>query len=254
MRVLILGDTHGEIFKLYDVIVKARAELRIGAVIQAGDFGFFPEIISQAKRAKLFFPVPVYAIDGNHENHKWLALQIRNESVQKWQKEMNLIYMPRSSILTLDNSKIGLLGGALHVDRHQTFDSETATSNFIQKEQRERATELFNQERPPLIITHSCPTGIGIGLRGSPAFSSGIAAHIIAAGFDPGDQADCGDMELTHLWKSLNYSPSAWAFGHFHRDHEKIVEKTTFVCLGGLNLNFIAIWDSDDQRLLILKR
>jgi predicted phosphodiesterase len=254
MRVLILGDVHGEIFGLHEIVMWARAELRIGAVIQVGDFGFFSYIIAAAKKAGLCFPVPVYAVDGNHEDHKWLAQSTADDSVLKWRKEMNLYYMPRPSILKLNGSKIGFLGGALHVDRPQNFDAASGTSNFIRKEERVEATRLFNKEKPELIVTHTCPTGIGIGIQGDPMFIPGIQTYIIAAGYDPGVNGDCGDSELTLLWKSLNYEPRAWTFGHFHADHEKKINNTDFVCIGSMNLDFIAIWDTDEKRLLVLKR
>lgn len=254
MRVLIIGDVHGQFGEFHDIVLRARRELRIGAAIQVGDFGFFPEIIKGAVAAGLRFPVPVYAIDGNHEDHGWLAACGQDGSLNQWRHEMNLFYMPRGTVAAIGGSKVGFLGGALHVDRPQAFDSATGASNYVQRDQRAGAVTAFNLERPDLIVTHSCPTGIGIGIQGNPIFVPGVAQYIASAGFDPGVDGDCGDIELTHLWNALAYRPRAWVFGHFHADYEKRVEGTDFVCLGGMNLDLVAMWDTDDNCVLILKR
>jgi hypothetical protein len=72
MRVLIVGDVHGQHRKLAETLRQAQADFRIGAAIQVGDFGFYRNLLAQAREELLRFPVPMHAIDGNHEDHAWL--------------------------------------------------------------------------------------------------------------------------------------------------------------------------------------
>jgi len=255
VRVLFIGDVHGRIAQVSDLLARVRSMFRIGAAIQVGDFGFFESIIQQAAIARLYFPVPLYVIDGNHEDHNWLHKQINRGETERWRKEHNLSFQPRGSIITLGSSRIGFLGGALNVDQPQNTSTETGVTNYIQRRQREEAASSFNRETPELIVTHTCPSGIGVGICGSRVFEQGVADYVIHAGFDPGPINDCGDSELTMLWRTLKIKPSAWVFGHFHKLHEAQVEGTRFVGTPMFNplLDLpLVIWDTEERRLFIL--
>jgi hypothetical protein len=110
----------------------------------------------------------------------------------------------------------------------------------------------FNLEHPQLIVTHSCPTRIGVGVRGSPMFEPLVRVHVTNAGFDSGPQDDCGEPELTKLWHGLRFSPHGWVFGHFHHSHSAEVEGTRFVCLSDelqIPTRAMAIWDAGEKKL-----
>ncbi|HNU68922.1 MAG TPA: metallophosphoesterase [Myxococcota bacterium] len=252
MRILFIGDIHGDIRSTWEMLDAARRELRIGAAVQVGDFGFFPEILGNLPDDFPRFPVPLYAIDGNHEDHAWLAACRENRTVEEWKRRLDLHYMERGSVTVIGGTRFGFLGGALHVDRPQEFDSASGSSNYIQQDDVASALERFRNERPDVIVTHSCPTGIGIGIHGSPIFLPGVLAFISSAGFDAGVEGDCGDSELTRLWNGLETRPKAWIFGHFHTDILRRVHDTEFVCVAGIDSRTVTIWDSDEGRLLFL--
>jgi predicted phosphodiesterase len=254
MRVLIVGDTHGRLRQLEAALRQAQTDYRIEAAIQVGDFGFTPELFQQARSERLHFPVPVHAIDGNHENHAWLGRALLLGTARGWEKDFNLIYQARPSVAQLGAAKIGFLGGALHVDRPQRHNMLAGLPNYILRRQRERAVALFNREQPELIVTHSCPAGIGIGLRSTVEHAPGIAAHVKAAGFDPGPAADCGEVELGRLWGELSYRPRVWVFGHFHRAHTATVEGTRFVSVDDdleSPARRLTIWDTAEKKILV---
>jgi predicted phosphodiesterase len=254
MRVLIVGDVHGQHGKLAEALRQAQADYRIEAAIQVGDFGFYKNQLGAASKARVRYPVPLHAIDGNHENHAWLRRALLTGAARSWARELNLIYQPRPSVAVLGNSRVGFLGGALHVDRPQTHNWLSGFPNYILQRHREHAVALFNRERPELIVTHSCPARIGIGLRSSAEMQQGVAEHIAAAGFDPGPADDCGEVELSRLWGELSYKPRAWVFGHFHRAHEAMIEGTRFVgvsdALEGPRRR-LALWDTEEKKLLL---
>jgi predicted phosphodiesterase len=254
MRVLIVGDVHGRHAQLAESLRQAQTEFRIAAAIQVGDFGLYPDLLARARHKQLRFPIPVHVIDGNHEDHAWLHRAVRSGVTRAWEQELNLIYQPRPSVARLGRSKVGFLGGALHVDRPQKHNWLAGFPNYILRQSREHAVALFNQERPDLIVTHSCPSRIGIGVRSSPEMQPGVAEHITAAGFDAGPQDDCGEKELSRLWLDLAYKPPAWVFGHFHRAHQATVEGTRFVCVSDdleSPSRSLVIWDTEEKQILL---
>jgi predicted phosphodiesterase len=256
MRVLLVGDTHGQLKELSGFLMRARSMFRISAAIQVGDFGFFPETMRESSIRDLFFAVPLHVIDGNHEDHDWLEMRFQAGETLQWKARHNLIFQPRASITQMASSKIGFVGGALHVDRPQYLNSTAGTSNYIQKSQREEAARCFNAEKPDLIVTHSCPSAIGIGIASGGFVEQGIIDHVVHAGFDPGPREDSGDRELNQLWHALEYRPSAWAFGHFHQLHDASIEGTHFVCIKDFDQSScfpLVIWDTEEKRLLIVK-
>ncbi|MCG3149397.1 MAG: hypothetical protein PCFJNLEI_02858 [Verrucomicrobiae bacterium] len=249
MRVLIVGDVHGQHQELAEVLRQAQTDVGIAAAIQVGDFGFDQEHMAQLPR----FPVPVHVIDGNHEDHRWLRRALLTGAARGWKATANLIYQPRPSVGRFGSSAVGFLGGALHVDRPQKHNLVGRFPNYILRQHREQAAKLFNCEQPELIITHSCPAGVGIGMRCSPELEAGVVEHVVKAGFDPGPPDDCGELELRELWRALNYRPRGWVFGHFHRTHEALVEGTRFVCLGEERAGQpqpLWLWDTDERKLL----
>jgi predicted phosphodiesterase len=254
MRVLIVGDVHGQHRKLAGALRQAQADYRIGAAVQVGDFGFYPNLLAAASGERVRYPVPLHVIDGNHEDHAWLRRALLTGVARDWPGELNLIYQPRPSVVPLGASKVGFLGGALHVDRPQKHNWPGGLPNYIRQRDREQAVTLFNRERPELIVTHSCPAGIGIGLSSVREMQPGVAEHITAAGFDAGPADDCGDVELSRLWSGLAYQPRAWVFGHFHRMHEAKIGDTRFVGVSDecdAPSRQLAIWDTEEKKLLL---
>lgn len=251
MRILMVGDVHGRHSELAACLAQAQADYRIGAAIQVGDFGYRRSVLDG--EAGVRFPVPVHAIDGNHEDHAWLCRALSTGETRRWQSELNLVYQPRPSLARFGATQVGFLGGALHADRPQKHNWWSGLPNYIARRDRKQAAALFNRERPELIVTHSCPSRIGVGMRAPAEMRPGAAEHIIAAGFDCGPDDDCGEAELAHLWHDLTYRPRAWVFGHFHRRHEVVLEGTRFVSLDddlSSPRRALVIWDSEEKKLL----
>jgi hypothetical protein len=253
MRILIMGDVHGRHRELAERLRQVQTDYQIAAGIQVGDYGFCRATIAQATEQHLRYPVPLHVIDGNHEDHPWLRQALRHGETVRWQEALNLVYQPRPSVARLGASKVGFLGGALHVDRPQRHNVLAGLPNYILRRQREQAVALFNRERPELLVTHSCPAGIGIGMRGSPSLALGVAEHIHAAGFDAGPADDCGEQELRQLWEGLHYRPRGWVFGHFHTQRDILIDQTHFICVHDdltPATQALVLWDTEEQELL----
>lgn len=254
MRILIIGDVHGQHRELAERLRHVQTGYQIAAAIQVGDYGFFRDLFARDTEESLRYPVPVHVIDGNHEDHEWIRQAQTRHLTARWQEALNLVYQPRPSVARLGASKVGFLGGALHVDRPQRHNVQADLPNYILRRQREQAVALFNRERPELLVTHSCPAGIGIGMHGSPALSHGVAAYIHAAGFDAGPAGDCGERELQQLWDALDYRPRGWVFGPFHAARNVLIGQTRFVCVpdepAPTGRHPLVLWDTEEKELL----
>lgn len=109
----ILGDIHGDFSMLSTNAHKAKQKGAV-ALIQVGDFGYYPRMITQLRQLDL--PLPVYWIDGNHEMHE---LFLDDENTQTHE---NVTFVPRGSILEIDGRRIAFMGGASSVDKQIRFD------------------------------------------------------------------------------------------------------------------------------------
>lgn len=237
MKIALLGDAHGRIDLLQAAAQRAQDEFGAGMAIQMGDLGFFESLLG-AGRPLPRLPIPVLAVCGNHEEHDFLTRARRSGLCRYW-AERGLVYQPRGSVAWLDGHLAGFLGGAMHVDRRQE------ALNRPTPEQIQTALDTFNAARPELIFTHSCPSGIGIGMRGSDAFARSVHEYVRQAGIDPGPPDDCGEPGLQALWNGLARKPRLWVFGHFHRYHQATIQNTLFLGCPALEESLpMVVWDS----------
>lgn len=241
MKIALLGDAHGDLAALAGAAAAAQAA-GANAAIQLGDLGFRAPLLGAGQD----FPrlaLPVHAICGNHEDHAFLAHACRSGLTRRW-AERGLIYQPRASTARFDGCTVGFLGGALHIDRPQEAANRPSPSEI------RLAIANFSATRPLLIVTHSCPAGIGIGMRGNNAFAQQLHDHVRRVGIDPGPPDDCGEPGLRELWEALPARPATWVFGHFHYFHEAHIGNTHFVSCAALGEpGPLLIWDSRSHQI-----
>lgn len=104
----VIGDIHGNYRRLLRLVEEALAD-GIFAVIQVGDFGWYRANVGFFEKHPL--PLPVYFIDGNHEDHSLLQFDVVTEMYS------NLFFVPRGTVLELDGRRIACMGGAASVDK-----------------------------------------------------------------------------------------------------------------------------------------
>jgi len=238
MKVLILGDAHGQWWNVLDAVHDAYERFAIGAAIQVGDFGFFKPVMTAFTGIREpRFPVPLHVIDGNHEDHSWLSACRNDGTAAGWARDLDLHLHDRGDVLDLAGCRIGLCGGALHADRAQHGSLDKGTTNWLTDRQADAAATAFAAASVSVVVTHSCPHSIGVGMQGSAALFVEVERHIRAKGFNPGPPGDCGEPALTRLWHHLNHKPRTWLFGHFHVHHHRVVDGTDFVCVGSTDVS-----------------
>lgn len=238
MNILIVGDVHGELERFAAIVRRAKAEFTIAAAIQVGDFGFQSDIVQTwLDSSNAPFAVPVHAIDGNHEDHLWLR-QVRQAGTDKSWISSNLLVHERGSIACIGGRTFGFCGGALHADRPQEgaeevlIGKEPLAPNWLTPDQADQAVAVFTKRPPEVMITHSCPSGIGIGMRGNDFFAAQVTEWAEELGLGTIPQDDCGEPALARLWHGISVKPKHWLFGHFHTIHQRCLGWTTFTCTG----------------------
>lgn len=251
MLILLLGDCHGRLDLVHNACLSARETYGVEAAIQVGDFGFYPKILHAfLHEGPRRFPIPLHVIDGNHEDHRWLNLCKHSGASDAW-AAANLFFHDRATAQVIGGLRIGFVGGALNADRRQEWagrwlatadgrpplnrrrtPKSPVWANWVRDADVDRAVELFSRETPDLLVTHSCPAGIGVGMEGAVPLIDDVERFITRAGHFSGPFHDCGEGGLSHLWTRLSQRPPLWVFGHFHRIHKRTVSGTQFVCVG----------------------
>lgn len=264
MKYLICGDCHGNWYELATHINATRERgIDFDAIIQVGDFGVYPGDMKPLLTwfDKFDIKVPFYFIDGNHEDHAYLFSAAENLRAN------GLDYMWRGTFTDVGICRIGWMGGALNVDRPQEFDGNNWWLNIPAPDEVESFADKIN--RSPvgvdLLITHSCPSGIGIKIKGSKSqiVKDGIEEFITRAGIETPPQDDIGDYFLRDLYSKIRPDklPKYWVFGHFHNHHRAVIGKTTFQCVGLSNSLYgddgrsyapprVYIYDTDKKELM----
>lgn len=237
-KILLLGDSHGnldDIEKIQEQSLKKMPDVKLA--IQVGDFGFYQLAFNKwmshrnliGKKDNYKLPMKTFVIDGNHEDHEWLHSLDKKELEEKF----NIFFKPRGSIEIIDGATICFLGGAVNVDRNQFGSIDKRTTNYPLRIEVAEALEKFNPlENIDLMVTHSCPHSIGIGMAGAPIFNESIEKFCHKKGHSTGDINDCGEGALRRLWYGLEKKPSNWVYGHFHTKHFTKIENTFFYCIG----------------------
>ncbi len=237
MRIALLGDVHGN-QDLLEACVSAAAAAGLAALIQLGDLGLTASTWGPGRRRSRW-PIPVLVIDGNHEDHAFLAEARASGLTTAWAAQ-GLVHQPRGSSRCLDGRQVLFLGGALHANRRQAEDG----ANLIRAEDLARALASAQAHPPAMIVSHSCPANIGIGMHGNPALADSVHQHILVAGHECGPPDDCGEPQLTALWQALPRRPALWCYGHFHINHERLIGATRFIAVAAAGVGQMRIWDT----------
>jgi Icc-related predicted phosphoesterase len=190
-----LGDIHGNTGTLQRAIIKAK-EQGAAALIQVGDFGWYNSKIQYF--AAVDYQLPVYWIDGNHENHKLIY--------ESTMPHPNCIFVHRGTVLELDGKKIGFLGGAASVDKEMRLQGYGHWSDKELIEESDVA-KLDNIEQLDILVTHTPPQSV-IDKNFDPN-------NLRFFNLNPKTWFDPSARHVEHLWNRLN-NPTLIC-GHMHK-------------------------------------
>lgn len=257
MRIGLFGDVHGNYDIFSSTLNKAFEQYEIDFAIQAGDFNIIP---GMTEMLKLKYKNYVHVIDGNHDDFDYIfslsesyppGYSYKAKNILKKYLSKNIgdiVYHPRGSTSIISGITFGFIGGGLNIDRPQV--RKGSLGNIISNDDVNQALQEFSKVLPKIIISHSCPADIGIGMTANPLNSWNVLNHIILAGYNPGPTYDCGDPQLAFLWENLKVKPEFWVFGHFHTFREVKVDGTRFISLPAIKSGgSFALLDTENGRL-----
>jgi len=206
-KLLVIGDTHCDFGYILDSVAVHCENIDkddiINAVLIAGDCGFWPGDTIGNKFLKNIadFTLPVYFIDGNHEQHERLQQAIQYNDNDICEISKNLYYIKRGKVVTINGIKIGCLGGGVSIDKHvrttgiDFFDCEVPSYEEFQS-----FIDVVQMHKPDYIVTHDAPF--------SAIVHSGICPRVRE------DESNRGFDNVFNAIKDCDFK--CWIFGHYH--------------------------------------
>jgi Icc-related predicted phosphoesterase len=216
---------------------KANAEL----IIQLGDFGFGWESDWEEQRSGTFvkwvselageFSIPLWWLDGNHENFDKLEMIGAYESEEPVKLAPGVTYLPRGAYFELDGVRYLVMGGAYSVDKaHRTPHTSWWPQERITYSQVEDVLTRFKPGDVDVLLTHDCPNSVVIpGER--------------AAWKDEYPESWANRIALRAIEEALR--PMMILHGHYHVRHAQTSDLGTRI--EGLGC------DGDPESLLIME-
>jgi Icc-related predicted phosphoesterase len=203
--ILLLGDIHADYYILKHAIEKARMK-DITCIIQVGDFGLFDEHNGHHfHKICRESHIPIYFIDGNHDDcTRWVML---NEVTRVWY-DANLFYVPRGTVMEIDNRTIAFMGGAGSIDKDMRirYNQHWDENENISSREVERLMDNAKDKKIDMLITH-CPPHTVIeehfDAKNKLFFGVGLDWH------------DHNQDIIENIWKDLDYPPIY--SGHMHK-------------------------------------
>lgn len=209
MRLLILGDVHGELRenreKLSELIQNNKNKNNIDFVIQVGDLGFYEAM-----------PIPSYFIFGNNENFDVIDAMLKGETAFE---NLKLIRSGETVLLRKGSSTLALSGlGGNHAPNYFNLKREELIGDrrrhFVVEEV-QRCLSLTNID---IFLSHEAPSGL-IRRRGY----------------------DVGVPHITNILKTVR--PRYFFSGHYHEFAYRRIENTECYSLDVASKEYL-IYDS----------
>lgn len=204
--ILLLGDIHGDFTVLQDAIQKAE-QVGAVAVIQVGDCGLFrgDGAYKGFHRVTQSAKVPVYFIEGNHDDcSRWIQ---HNEIYQVWD-DANLFYVPRGTVMELDNRVIAFMGGAASIDKETRLRHgwHWDKNELLSQEQIDILFKNAEEKKIDIFITHCPPDSV------ITEHFDNSAKILFGVGLD---WVDPTQAQIEDMWHKLG-TPEIFS-GHMHK-------------------------------------
>jgi len=163
MTILFAGDTHGNTSHVGYLYTRA-AEHSVNAIFQVGDFGYWAHtrggqhFLDEVSDKAIKNGIPLYWIDGNHENHDLLQDMVGITPVRPL-----IFYVPRGTMVELDGRQILGYGGAYSVDkRYRTEGLDWWPQETIDSEHVMQVAERFKDSAPDILACHDAPYAVNL--------------------------------------------------------------------------------------------
>lgn len=202
-----LGDIHGDAHSLR-ARVRDAYERGATALVQVGDFGVYPSTMADLMDVAEASPIPIYFIDGNHEDYRMIAAFPSSEP-----KELSagLTYVPRGVVVDIGGVRIGFLGGAGSID----YSYRTAGRDWWPSEEQVKDFEvdrLIESGPVDVLVTHTPPRSLIDRFFDTSPIAAANARRMFGAA---PDWTDRSADKVQRAWDALG-RPQLYC-GHMHR-------------------------------------
>ncbi len=254
MRLLVLGDTHGNTGHLVNNVFPLVPQLGIDVIVQVGDFGYWEhtddgvEFLNACERLCAEYDVNLYWLHGNHDKHSLtLALYGSLRTDDGFIPcRSRVFYIPQGHAWTWKGYRLRAFGGAYSIDKQWRLEIEgkraykfnygrtsgepvivTAETLWFPEEQ------MTDAEMDDLLAADSGPVDI-------------VFSHDFPARANPGPHfktlPECLPNQQ-RLQRAMDaHKPAFWFHGHLHHhytdhvlhgsDDPNVAAVTTVVGLG----------------------
>lgn len=206
--ILLLGDIHGDYRTLQRAIDNAN-KVGAAALIQVGDFGLFRSFgmnsEEQFKNVVYTSKCPVYFIDGNHDDcTRWTTYT----EVSQVYPELPLYYVPRGTVMEIDNRTVAFMGGAGSIDKNMRLQEgwHWDEKENISPYEVLRMMDNAKDKHIDMFITHCPPNSVineHFDPRGKLQFGVGLDWH------------DHNQDIIENIWHAIG-TPNVYS-GHMHK-------------------------------------
>ena len=240
-KILLVGDTHGSYNELY-LIYKTAQKNEVEAIVQLGDFGFGWDIHNKTNQCNWSrvistqyyqkYKIPLYWIDGNHENFDRLEKIPLDENGYR-EIFPGVIHLSRGSKIKFGETTFLALGGAYSVDKNgrkigkSWWEQETITDEDV-----DRAIKAGPAD---ILLTHDIPFGV--------EEEESLIDHISHYGQHAIIGSQANERRVSQVLESCGARKVF--HGHLHRRYAKVMDSGVMVV--GLNCQ-----DTGGENLLVI--
>lgn len=205
MKVMIVGDTHGNIGPLTHKMHIA-ADLGIKHLFQVGDFGLWPGMdgivfLDEINRVANNTKTNVWAIPGNHEDHdqwNWFMRKPSNVKMHGFAAVRSRIWLsPKVNFFKFEDKRFGVAGGAVSIDKMYRREGVSWWSNEVLSEKEQASIMSYDGPKLDYLLTHDASDHTDWGFRLVPDPASAEHRRVI-------------DRVINHLEPKLHFH------GHMH--------------------------------------
>ena len=211
-KIIVCGDIHAHWNHLNDLIKQESPDI----ILQCGDFGFWPHVHGLENFNQYGIKNPstkIYWADGNHENHDILQKLVSEYGRTSIELDnfQDIYYMPRTSMLTINDMNILFMGGAKSTDKNSRIPH---VSWWPGEEISQKDVYYLPDIKIDIVISHTIPKKY---------------LHIIDKYYRYGYDNDFSQKALDYVFEK--YHPKHWFWGHFHINEKFYKNDCNFTCL-----------------------
>lgn len=213
-RITFAGDWHMNTDWAVSCVLRA-ADAGADVIVHTGDFGyaFFPRFLRPLSHALEETGLQLLFVDGNHEDHRWIARQPRRPDGLRMVWPPAIWHLPRGFRWTWDGVRFLALGGAHSVDR------QARRQQGLLWQREELITPIQAQiasDGGPadVMVTHDCPSGVKIPFVDDPDRVPPFPADEIV-------RANAHRRVLRSVVDEVR--PASLWHGHYHVNHAQDV-------------------------------